>query len=137
MHHLKHTYDRVVREVLLTSKYKETVSFITRQFPQSGLAYTSEIFSSSVAYAIGAAHVCLCNEDIFAYEEHEIPPNCRGNKAFNPSPLPRDRPTTPATLLTFISVECSVHILLFYLINVIKMSRACRITDIWLSYKTG
>lgn len=42
-------------------------------------------------------------------------------------------PRLPATLLTFISVECSVHILLFYLINVIKMSRACRITNIWLS----
>lgn len=34
-------------------------------------------------HAIEPPHVRFHNEDIFAYEEHEIPLNCGRNKAFN------------------------------------------------------
>lgn len=56
--------------------------------------HTRELISVAYIHAIGT-HVCFGNEDIFAYEKHEIPLNCGGNKTFNPLFLPPPRAPRP------------------------------------------
>lgn len=71
------------------------------QFPQSRVTQSLWGFFSQGAHAIGAhVYYCLRNEDIFAYEEHEIPLNCGGNKTFNPL-LPQNTPPPPRDPFNF------------------------------------